>query len=535
LTALSAMSVSQVAASNSAPTSRFVPITPTRVIDSRSGLGTTTAPIAAGQSRDLQITGATVPKEATAVLVNVTATNTRAGGWLQLFPTGRAEIGSSSTLNLDRPGSTLPNASFAPLGDGGRMTVYSTFQTDVILDVAGYFLPATESDSGRFFPASPTRILDTRSRLGWTPPSPGDVKDCSSFPTQAAAQAWFDAYVDLYGDVARLDQNGNGVACESGEQPTTAPAPVAPVNPVAPVPPVTPPPAPPATPTAPPNPGDTKNCSDFATYAEAKAWFDTYFPFYGDVAKLDGNGDGRPCESLPGGPARRSQVAMARVLPGTTVTLQVSGRGGLPTSGISAVVLNVTAVDPTSEGWVQVGPTPVVVGASSNLNTTPGVTAANLVVVPLSSSGTVDLYSTTGGDLLADVFGYFSDSSVGVGTAGLFVPVVPQRGLDTRGTTQGRGVGSGVAVMVDLADKLPAVSAFAGNLTATNASPGGYLQIGPFPLRINTHSNLNTAYAGQTVANAVVTPMNRFGDQRIVQVYSFGNADILLDITGYFT
>ena len=57
--------------------------------------------------------------------------------------------------------------------------------------------------------------------------------------------------------------------------------------------------------TIPPDPGNTRNCSGasgFSTYAEAKAWFDTYFPYYGDVAKLDGDGDGEPCESLPGGP-----------------------------------------------------------------------------------------------------------------------------------------------------------------------------------------------------------------------------------------
>jgi hypothetical protein len=52
----------------------------------------------------------------------------------------------------------------------------------------------------------------------------------------------------------------------------------------------------------PANPGNTKNCSDFSNYPEAKAWFDTYFPYYADVAKLDGDGDGEPCESLPGGP-----------------------------------------------------------------------------------------------------------------------------------------------------------------------------------------------------------------------------------------
>lgn len=46
------------------------------------------------------------------------------------------------------------------------------------------------------------------------------------------------------------------------------------------------------------NPGDVKNCADFASYADAKAWYDRYFPKFGDVAKLDGNGDGVPCEGL---------------------------------------------------------------------------------------------------------------------------------------------------------------------------------------------------------------------------------------------
>ncbi len=52
----------------------------------------------------------------------------------------------------------------------------------------------------------------------------------------------------------------------------------------------------------PDNPGDTKNCGDFENYSEAKAWFDTYYEYYGDVANLDGDNDGEPCESLPGGP-----------------------------------------------------------------------------------------------------------------------------------------------------------------------------------------------------------------------------------------
>lgn len=77
---------------------------------------------------------------------------------------------------------------------------------------------------------------------------------------------------------------------------TTVPATTAPPT-TAPAPETTPAPSPPA------NPGDSKNCGDFSTYAEAKAWFDTYFPYYGDVARLDGDSDGEPCESLPGGPS----------------------------------------------------------------------------------------------------------------------------------------------------------------------------------------------------------------------------------------
>ena len=49
----------------------------------------------------------------------------------------------------------------------------------------------------------------------------------------------------------------------------------------------------------PANPGDSVNCSDFATHAQAQAWFDRYRPYYGDIAKLDRDNNGVACESLP--------------------------------------------------------------------------------------------------------------------------------------------------------------------------------------------------------------------------------------------
>ncbi len=55
-------------------------------------------------------------------------------------------------------------------------------------------------------------------------------------------------------------------------------------------------------PTKPTNPGDTKNCTDFATWRASQDWFDRYYPYYGDVAKLDQDNDRIACESLPGAP-----------------------------------------------------------------------------------------------------------------------------------------------------------------------------------------------------------------------------------------
>jgi endonuclease YncB( thermonuclease family) len=49
----------------------------------------------------------------------------------------------------------------------------------------------------------------------------------------------------------------------------------------------------------PKNPGDTKGCSDFETYEQALQWYETYYPYYGDVAHLDRTGRGIPCSGLP--------------------------------------------------------------------------------------------------------------------------------------------------------------------------------------------------------------------------------------------
>ncbi len=47
-----------------------------------------------------------------------------------------------------------------------------------------------------------------------TPSNPGDVRDCNDFASDTEAQRWFDHFFPVHGDVANLDPNGNGRACD---------------------------------------------------------------------------------------------------------------------------------------------------------------------------------------------------------------------------------------------------------------------------------------------------------------------------------
>ena len=93
---------------------------------------------------------------------------------------------------------------------------------------------------------------------------------------------------------------------------------------------------------------------------------------------------------------------------GSAYSLQVTGQGGVPSSGVSAVALNVTAVSAEAGdygGFVTVYPCGTRPDAS-NLNFTSGQTIPNSVIAPVSSSGKVCFYVYGKAHLLTDVSGY---------------------------------------------------------------------------------------------------------------------------------
>ncbi len=138
--------------------SDFTPIiNPQRILDTRSGLGAPAGPVAAGAELALPVGGvAGVPPDASAVVLNVTATNPAAPGFVTVWPCGEPRP-VASNLNYE-VGQTVPNAVIAKLGAGGRTCLSSLAATDLVVDVAGYF-PAGSA----FVPVpNPRRILDTR-------------------------------------------------------------------------------------------------------------------------------------------------------------------------------------------------------------------------------------------------------------------------------------------------------------------------------------------------------------------------------------
>jgi hypothetical protein len=107
---------------------------PVRIADTRG-----TATLGPAATFTLQVTGVSgVPATATAVIVNVTVTNTTAPSFLTVYPSTAARP-LASDLNWVA-GQTIPNMVIATLGTTGAITFYnSAGSTDVVVDLVGYF------------------------------------------------------------------------------------------------------------------------------------------------------------------------------------------------------------------------------------------------------------------------------------------------------------------------------------------------------------------------------------------------------------
>jgi hypothetical protein len=241
--------------------------------------------------------------------------------------------------------------------------------------------------------------------------------------------------------------------------------------------------------------------------------------------------------------------------PNSSLDLQIEGKGGVPSVGVSAVWMNVTVTNPTAgsaaaPNFVSVYPTgrqgrPL----ASNLNFVAGQTVPNLVEAALGAGGRATLYNHAGNtDLIADVEAYVLSSQTTAGDS-LYTAISPSRVGDTRAGSgqpdQGQTVGPNSihAVQVSGMGSVPAtgVSAVVLNVTVTNPTAGSsqapnFATVFPGGANTPMASNLNFV-AGQTVPNRVIVPVGTVSFT-VGEVWIYnraGYSDFIVDVGGWFT
>jgi DNA-binding beta-propeller fold protein YncE len=196
----------------SGSTLAFYPLPPCRVADTRyssypQGLGPPY--LTAGDERAFPILNAAacnIPSSAAVYSLNFSVVPHGPLGYMTVWPTGETRP-TVSTLN-DIPGQIIANAAIVVAGTGGDVSVYPTNDTDLVIDINGYFAPAGEGGLS-LYGVQPCRVIDTRKVDPGNPFSgtlnpPVDVVDTGCAASSTAQAYVFNASVVPYGALGYL-------------------------------------------------------------------------------------------------------------------------------------------------------------------------------------------------------------------------------------------------------------------------------------------------------------------------------------------
>ncbi|MGA2902289.1 MAG: protease pro-enzyme activation domain-containing protein [Candidatus Korobacteraceae bacterium] len=190
-------------------TYQFYTVAPCRIVDTRGGQDGGT--LQAGVERDYLIAGnCGVPPSATAYSFNVTALPATGGlDYLTVWPQGESQP-NVSTLN-DDTGTVVANAAIVPAGMNNTTAFCAhNNNTDLLVDVNGYFAAPGGTSALSLYPAAPCRVLDTRQNNGqpfmglWDPPNGVDVLTSPCAPPSSSQAYVFNATVVPSGSMPYL-------------------------------------------------------------------------------------------------------------------------------------------------------------------------------------------------------------------------------------------------------------------------------------------------------------------------------------------
>jgi hypothetical protein len=358
----------------------FTGKTPTRVLNTLTGIGAPKAKLRAARTLTLTVPG--VPFGATAVALNVAVTNPTATSYLTVYPSNGQPKPVASNLNFVA-GQTIPNLVLVPLGPGNKVIFYNAAGTvDVVADLVGYFKPGTGAG---FTGRAPTRVLNTLAGIGAPKARLGAGKTLTltvpGLPVGTTAVALNVAvtgptatsYLTVFpgSQPKPVASNLNFVAGQTIPNLVLVPV----------------------------GPGGTVNFYNAAGTVNVVADIVGYFK-PGTGGAFTGRAPTRVLNTLTGTGAPKVKLGQ-----GKTLTLTVPG---LPV-GTTAVALNVAVTGPTATSYLTVYPGGQPKPFASNLNFVAGETIPNLVMVPVGPGNTVTFFNAVGTvNVVADLVGHYS-------------------------------------------------------------------------------------------------------------------------------
>ena len=368
----------------------FVSLPPTRVLDTRNGLGVgNAAPVGSEGEILLPLAGrGGLPAlaDVEAVALNVTTTNSTEPSFVTVYPS-EASRPNASNLNTE-PGTDVANSVIVKLGADGAVRLFNNRGTvDLVADVVGYF------PSISFFePTAPVRVLDTRNGTGVAAAGPisrrSDIRvqiaGLHDLPSSGVAVAVLNvtstqSTADSFVSVWPSGQPRPNISSLNTEPGTDVPNLVWALI------------------------GDDgairiyNDEGDVHIAADLLGWFpvNSEFSPLPPTRILDTRTGVGSSTDTPLGPRTRRD-------------LSVRGRAVIPSSGVDSLILNVTSTESNLSSYVTVYPEGVATPNASSLNTEPGTNVANNVIVKIGDDGEIVFYNNEGDvHLIADVIAYF--------------------------------------------------------------------------------------------------------------------------------
>ncbi len=363
-----------------AAASGYIPVGPTRVLDTRSALGTTsTRRLESGEVFVLDLSSQTT-ESTTSVTMNVTVDGATNSGYLAAYACG--DPPATSTLNYV-PGAISTNLVTVRLNASRKVCFYSQSSTHLIVDLQGLY---DSSVSAAVTPITPTRVFDTRQSVAVSANRQVEVPIVGLAGVPSGATA---VLVSLTADGASGSGYLTAWQC-GGTRPTVSnvnyqsklPSGNGAIIPLSP---------------------DGSIC--IYSLLRTNVIVDVFGYVGSSGQRLNISTPTRVFDS-------RSSIGL--VSGGQTVPVQVTGAGKAAV-GSSAVEVNITATDARNSGWVSVFPcsTPPAPGSETSvLNLVTGQTKAAHVVVPVGRSGPdagkICLRAQNATQLIVDLSGGYS-------------------------------------------------------------------------------------------------------------------------------